>query len=103
MYGSHLIIFYPSVNTVLEEQTAESVLQRETAVSFNHSPVACVQEKDKEEYERPGFSSFDFWLLSQSEHMTATNKVLYEELKGLLYRIRIGKEMTCDPRVQFIS
>lgn len=61
-----------------------------------------MQEEDKEECERPGFSSFDFWSLSQSEHMTATHKELYEELKGL-YRIRIGQEMTCDRRVQFIS
>ena len=77
--------------------------KRNWKVSFNHSLLACVQEEDKEEYERPGFSSFDFWSQSQSEHMTVTHKQLYEELKGLLYRTRIEQEMTCDLRAQSIS
>lgn len=70
--------------------------------SFNHSLLACVQEPDKEEYERPGFSSFDFWSLSQSEHTTEMHKQLYEKLKRLLCRTRIEQEMTCDPRAQSI-
>lgn len=77
--------------------------KRNWRVTFNQSLLACVQEEDKEEYERPVFSSFDFWSLSQSEHMTESHKQLYEELKGLLYRTRIEQQMTCDPRAWFIS
>lgn len=94
MYVSLLLVLHPTVNGIMEEKL-ESV--------FYHSPLACVQEEDKEEYERPGISSFDFWSLSQSEHMTATHKQLYEELKGLLYGRGIEQEMTCNPRAWFIS
>lgn len=83
--------------------TMNAIMENKLGSFFNHSLLACVQEEDKEEYERPGFSTFDFWSVSQSEHTTATHKQLYEGLKGLLYITGIEQEMACDPRAQFIS
>lgn len=68
MHVSLLLVPHPAVNAITGGTWRPS---------FNHSLLACVQEPDKEEYERPGFSSFDFWSLSQSEHMTAKHKQLH--------------------------